>query len=155
MFSGRWTNGPAAGRHGPTGAYEGAVKQLSGDVSSAENSTDVVSNVQFERCAVVFRPDHVVHGKRMESHAPRGWSTRAWRLLFQACFPKNDARLMMTVVLAVSSDTNDVAAWAVWESSLESASESSGRSRDSEIVCWCYERQRISECRKMQKDHDM
>ena len=29
-----------------TKAYDGAAKQLSGDVSSAENSTDVVSNVQ-------------------------------------------------------------------------------------------------------------
>ena len=29
------------------------------------------------------------------------WSTKAWRLLFQVCFPKDDARLMLTVVLAV------------------------------------------------------
>ena len=61
----------------------------------------------------------------------------------------------MTVVLAVLSDTNEVVAEAVGESSLEGASESSGGSRDSEIVCWYYERQRTSECRKMQRDHDM
>ena len=57
---------------------------------------------------------------------------------------------MMTLVQAVLLDTNDVAAEAVWESSLESASESSGRNSDSEIVCW-YEKQRRSE----QQDHDM
>ena len=46
-------------------------------------------------------------------------------------------------VLAVLLDTNDVAAEAVWESSLKIASESSGRSRDSEIVRWCCERENI------------
>ena len=53
-------------------AYDEAVKQLSGDVSSAENHTDVAINVQL--CAVVCRLDHVVHGKRLESH--RKCSTR-------------------------------------------------------------------------------
>ena len=36
--------------------------------------------------------------------------------------------------------------------SLEGAAKSSGRSEDSEFVCWY---RRTSECRKMQKDHDM
>ena len=61
----------------------------------------------------------------------------------KAYFPMNDATLMMTVVLAVSLGTKDVAAEAVWESSLESASETSGRNWDSEIVCWNCERQRM------------
>ena len=44
--------------------------------------------------------------------ALRGQSTRAWRLLFLACCPKNDARfvVLMTMVLAFSLDTNDVVA---------------------------------------------
>ena len=88
------------------------------------------------------------------ANAPRGWSTRAWRLLIQTCSPKSDARLMMMVVLDLLLDTNKMAAEAVWESSLEGASESSGGSRDSEIVCWNDEKQRTSECHKMRKDHD-
>ena len=50
----------------------------------------------------------------------------------QACFPKNDASLMTTVVQATLLHTNDVAAESAWKSSLESASESSGRSRDAQ-----------------------
>ena len=57
--------------------------------------------------------------------------------------PKSDARLMMMVVLAVLLEKNNTAAEAVWEISLEGAPESSGGSRDSEIVCWYYERQRM------------
>ena len=37
-------------------------------------------------CAVVFRLDHVVHGKS-------SGSMEAWRMLFQAYSPKNNARL--------------------------------------------------------------
>ena len=59
------------------------------------------------------------------------------------------------VVLAVLLDTNDAAAEAVCESSLERASESSGRSRDTDIVCWFFERHRTSDRRDMQQDHDM
>ena len=44
---------------------------------------------------------------------------------------------------------------AVWESSLEGASDGYAGTRDSEIVCCYYEKLGTSACRKMQKDHDM
>ena len=50
MFSGSWTNGLAARLHDPTASDERlrwSVKQLSGDVTSAENSTDEGINVQL------------------------------------------------------------------------------------------------------------
>ena len=82
---------------------------------------------------------------------PEAGSTKAWRLLFQAYFPKNDARLvvLMTMVLAFSLDTNDVVAEtgdamdgdATGKGSPTGASESSGRSKDSEFVCWYYEKE--------------
>ena len=76
-------------------SLRGAVKPLSGNVTSAENSMDVVINVQFGS-VFVLRPDHVVHGRHRDriANAPRGGSTRACQLLFQACSPKNDARLI-------------------------------------------------------------
>ena len=48
-----------------------------------------------------------------------------------------------------------MAAEAVRESLLEGATESSGGSRDSEIVCWYCERQGTSDCCTVQRDHDM
>ena len=42
---------------------DGAVKQLSGDVSSAENGTDVVSNVQFEGVQSYFVPIMLCTGR--------------------------------------------------------------------------------------------
>ena len=61
----------AAGMHAPTGAsnaYDVAVKQLSGQVTSAEISTDVAINVQLGGVQLYFRLDHVVYGKRLESY---------------------------------------------------------------------------------------
>jgi len=68
-----------------------------------------------------------------------------------------------TVVLAVLLVTNDVTVEAgdamdvevILKRSSKGASESSGGNRDSEFACWYYERQRTSECRKMQRDRDM
>ena len=44
------------------------------------------------------------------ANAPHGWRMEAWRMLFQAYSPKNNARLvvMMLGVLAFPLDTNDV-----------------------------------------------
>ena len=75
---------------------------------------------------------------------------RTWRLLFQACCPKNDARwaeLMM--VVAFTLDTNGVVAEAgdamdanmIVKGSPKGASDGSGRSNDSEFVCWYYEKE--------------
>ena len=92
----------------------------------------------------------------------RGWSARAWRRIFQAYSLKNGARLvvLMTMELAFSLDTNDVVVDAadaananmIANGLLKVASKSSGRSEDSGFVCWCWQ---TSECRKMQKDHDV
>ena len=83
------------------------------------------------RQAVVFRPDHVVHRKRQGSH--RKCSTmleyEGVATLIQTRSPKSDTRLMIMVVVGMLLDTNKMAAEAVWESSLEGASESSGGSR--------------------------
>ena len=49
-------------------AYDWTVKQMSGHVTSAENSTDVVINVQLEGVQLCFVLGHVVHGKRLGSH---------------------------------------------------------------------------------------
>ena len=106
------------------------------------------------RCAVVFCLGHGVHEKTQGSH--RKCSTR-WKYegvptSLSGVFSEERCKVDMTVVLAVLSDTKEVVAGAVWESALEGASESSGGSSESEIVCWYYERQRTSECRKMQRD---
>ena len=62
---------------------------------------------EVQECAVVFRPQHVVHCRAPNriSHAPHGSGMEAWRMLFQACSPKNIARLvvMMLEVLAFPS----------------------------------------------------
>ena len=66
--------------------------------------------------------DGETHRKRQGSH--RKCSTRQrgrGDSSFRPCSPKSDARLMMTVVLAVLLDTHDLVAEAVWESSLEGA----------------------------------
>ena len=84
------------------------------------------------------------------ANALRGWSTEAWRFLFQTYSPKSDARLvvLMMLVLAVLLDTNDVVAEAsdamdvdvILKRSSKGASESSGRNRDSAFVCWYFEK---------------
>ena len=91
-------------------AYNRAVKQLSGDVSSAEDNTDVAVNVHLGGVQLYVVLTTLCTGRdwnRIEN-ALRGWSTKASRFLFQACSPKDDARLMLTVELAVLLDTNDV-----------------------------------------------
>ena len=89
-----------------TKAYDGAVnQQLSGCATLAEISTDVVSNVQLGSVQFDFVLVVLCTGRDWHrvANAPRGWSAKAWRLLFQASSPKNDARLVMMtmVVLAV------------------------------------------------------
>ena len=94
------------------------------------------------RCAVVLRPDHGVHGKSSGSHQ----LTKAWRLLFQAYSPKNNASLvvLMLVALAFSLYTNAVVAEAgdagdvnaILKRSPKGASKGSVWSKDSEFVCW-------------------
>ena len=84
-----------------------AVKQLSGKVTSAEISTDVAINVQLGGVQLYFVLIMLCTG--------RGWNRMAHST--KSYFPMNDATLMMTVGLAVSLATKDVAAEAVWESS--------------------------------------
>ena len=94
--------------------------------------------------------------------ASRGWSARAWRRIFPESSLKNDAKLevLMMISFVLTLDTNEVMAEAgdamdanmTVKESLEDAAKSSGRSEDSKFVGWY---RRTSECRKMQKDHDM
>ena len=85
-------------------AYDWAVnQQLSEDVRI---STDVVSNGQLGGLQLCFVLIVLCTGGDLDrtAHAPRGRSTKAWRLLFQAYSPKNEARLvvLMMVVLGAS-----------------------------------------------------
>ena len=65
-------------------AYDGAVnQQLSGYVTSAEISTDVVSNVQLGGVHLYFV---------LFANALRGWSARAWRLL-SGVFPEERCKV--------------------------------------------------------------
>ena len=129
-------------------AYDWAVnRQLSQNVTSAEFSMNLVSNVQLRAVQLCFVLVMLCTGRDVDriANSPRGWSTKAWRLLFQAFSPKNDARLvvLMVVVLAVPLATNDVMAEvgdamyvnASVKRSLNDASKCSGRSKDSEFVC--------------------
>ena len=94
--------------------------------------------------------------------ASRGWSARVWWEIFHAYSHKKDAKLevLMMMVFVLTLNTNEVVAEAgdamdanmTVKESLEGAAKSFGRSEDSEFVCWY---KRTSECRKMQKDHDM
>ena len=112
-------------------AFHGAVKHLSGDVSGAENSAEVVMDLQHGGVQSYFVLIVLCTGRgwnRIANHL-RGVSARVWRLLFQACSLKNDARLVVTMTMVEQTlvlGTNDMVAEAVWESSLEGASESSG-----------------------------
>ena len=100
-------------------AYAGAIDQdLSADMTTAECSTDAVSNnaMTGERKArsvqLCFVLIMLCTGRALDriANAPHGWCMEALRLLFQAYSPKNNARLvmMMLEVLAFPSDTNDV-----------------------------------------------
>ena len=113
----------------------------------AEISTDVVSNVQLGSVQLYFVLIMLRTERALDCIASTmySWSTKAWRLLFQVCFPKDDARLMLTVVLAVLVDTNDVVAEAGDAMDVDvilkrSSKCASGRNRDSEFVCWYYEK---------------
>ena len=152
-------------------AYDWAVnQQLSQNVTSAEVSTNVVSNVQFRDVQLCFVLIMLCTGRDQDriADSSRAWSAKAWRLLFQAYSTTNDARLvvLMMVVLVVSSDSNDVVAevgdamdvTAIVKRSPNDASKCSGRSKDSEFVCWYFKRESDSEhrmCRKKQWEHDM
>ena len=126
-------------------AYDVAVDQ---QLPGAEINTDEVSNVQLGgvQFYVVLMMLRTERNSNRMANALRGWSSEAWRLLPQTYSPKSDARLvvLMMVVLAVLLDTNDVAAEAgdamdvdvILKRSSKGASESSGRNRDSEFVCW-------------------
>ena len=100
-------------------AYAGAIDQdLSADMTTAECSTDAVSNSAMtgERKArsvqLCFVLIMLCTGRALDrtANAPHGWCMEALRLLFQAYSPKNNARLvvMMLEVLAFPLDTNDV-----------------------------------------------
>ena len=79
-------------------------------------------------------------------------------VLFRTCSWKNDARLvvLMVTVLAFALDTNDVVADAgaatnanmIVKGSPEDASESSGRSFDSEFVCWYWRTLNVARCKR-------
>ena len=116
-------------------AHDRAVNQQVSE--EVKISADVVSNVQLGCVQLHLVLIMSCAGGDWDriANAPRGWSAKAWRLLFQAFSPKNDARLgdMMMVVLEVLLDT--VVAEAVMKSSLEGVSTGSGRSEDSELVC--------------------
>ena len=92
-------------------AYDVAVDQQLSDVKT---SKDVVSHVQLGgvQLYVVLIMLRTGRDWNRTANASRGWSTEAWRFLFQTYSPKSDARLveLVMVVLVVLSDTNDVVA---------------------------------------------
>ena len=119
-------------------AHDRAVnQQLSGDVKI---STDVASNLQLRCVKWYFVLIMVCTGRALDriANAIRGWSAKA--CLFQACSPKNNARLvvLMVVDLVFSLGTNDVVAEAgdamdvsaILKRSPKGASKRSGRSKD-------------------------
>ena len=98
-------------------AYAGGIDlALSADMTTAESSTDVMSNdtVTGEKKArsvqLYFVLIMLCTGRALDriANAPHGWSLEAWRMLFQVYSPKNNARLVMLEVLAFFLDTNDV-----------------------------------------------
>ena len=100
-----------------------------------------------------------MHGKRLESH--RGLAEDVATSLLDGFFEERcKVVVLMTMVLAFTLDTNDAVAGAgdatnastIVNGSPEGASKGSGGREDSELVCWYW---RTSECRKMQKDHDI
>ena len=93
--------------------------------------------------------------------ALRGWSTKAWRHLFQACSPKEDARLVVLTMVVVAIlldmknagvnlDVGCIEMASIYLNALDvdaftkgskGASKDSGEKHDSEFVCWCCEKQ--------------
>ena len=100
-------------------ACAGAIDQaLSVDMTTAECSKDAVSTDMMtgEKNArsvqLYFVLIMLCLGRALDriANAPHGWGMEAWRMLFQAYSPKNNARfvVMMLEVLAFPLDTNDV-----------------------------------------------
>ena len=87
-------------------------------MAAAERSTDAMSNdtMTGERKArsvqLYFFLIMLCTGRALDriANAPHGWGMEAWRMLYQAYSPKNNARLvvMMLEVLSFPLDTNDV-----------------------------------------------
>ena len=100
-------------------AHAGAIDQeLSTDMTNSESSTVVLSNEAMtgrrkarsvQLYSVLIR---LCTGRALDriANAPHSRGMEAWRLLFQAYSPKNNARLvvMMLEVLTFPLDTNDV-----------------------------------------------
>ena len=100
-------------------AYAEAIDQaLSADMTTAECSTDAMSNdtmtgeTKARSVQLYFVLIMLCTGSALDriANAPHGWGMEAWRMLFQAYSPKNNARLvvMMLEVLAFPLHTNDV-----------------------------------------------
>ena len=56
-------------------------------------------------------------------------------------FPEERCNGSVDDGLGFTWDTNDVVAEAVLKSPLDDASKGCGKSKDSEFVCWCYEKE--------------
>ena len=109
----------AAKKARPNWALAGAIyQQLSDDTTKAEISTTVRTTTSMSQEAqarsvqLYFILIMLCTGRALDriANAPHGWGMEAWRFLFQACSPKNNARLvvMMLGVLSFPLDTNDV-----------------------------------------------
>ena len=156
-------------------AYDVAVDQ---QLSGAEISTDVVSNVQLGGVQVYVVVIMLCTGRALDCAASAlcSWSMEAWRMFCHAYSLWNDARLvaLMLEVLAILLDTKDagvnldagcIKMTSIYLNTLDvdaftkgskGASKGSGEKQDSESVCWyCEKQQRASECRKMKRDRDM
>ena len=101
-------------------AYAGAIDQkLSDDMAMANVSTTVLNNdsmspeAEARSVQLYFILIMLCTRRALDriANAPHCWGMEAWRLLFQAYSPKNNARLvvMMLEVLSFPLDTNDVA----------------------------------------------
>ena len=114
-----------------TKAYDGSVDQNGCGAQRA-----------VRRCAVVFRLDRVVHGKRLGSH--RRCSTRleceSVATSLSGVFPEERCKVGgADDVVAEAGDSMD--ANMIVKRPPKVASESSGRSKDAEFVCWYYEKE--------------
>ena len=146
-----------------TRAYAGAIdRDLSLDTTNAEISTDVsnvwLGGVQLNVVLIMLCTRGSLD---CAVSAMYSWDIKAWRMCCHAYSLWNDARLgvLMLEVMAFLLDTKDVGvnldAGCIKMTSVDlnaldvdvtssrsskGASESSGRNRDSEFVCWYYEK---------------
>ena len=146
-----------------TRAYAGAVdRDLSLDTMNAEISTDLsivqLGGVQLSVVLIMLCTRRALDCAVSVLYS---WGMKAWRMFCHAYSLWNDARLgvLMLEVLAILLDTKDVGvnldAGCMKMTSIDlnasdvdvtssrsskGASESSGRNRDSEFVCWYYEK---------------